>query len=108
MTVNSLETLNLLRLGDIYGDGASNVDLRFAKVLRLGKTRTNVGIDLYNVFNSNTASACQEVGIDPQEYDREYCSETGTRPGSGRSPLCSQSPIVRAACACPQHPQAHR
>lgn len=61
MTVNSLETLNLLRLGDIYGDRASNVDLRFAKVLRLGKTRTNVGIDLYNVFNSNTASTYEAV-----------------------------------------------
>jgi hypothetical protein len=31
--------------------------MRFAKILRFGGTRTNVGIDLYNLFNSNTATS---------------------------------------------------
>ena len=30
-------------------------DLRIAKVLRFGRTRTNVGVDFYNVLNSNPA-----------------------------------------------------
>jgi hypothetical protein len=55
------ETVNLLRLGDVYGDRVNNVDLRFAKVLRFGSTRTNIGIDLYNVFNSNTTSTYEAV-----------------------------------------------
>jgi hypothetical protein len=36
-------------------------DRRFAKILRLGKTRTNVGVDPYNVFNSNTATTCEAI-----------------------------------------------
>ena len=36
-------------------------DRRFAKILRLGKTRANVGVDLYNVFNSNTAATCEAI-----------------------------------------------
>jgi hypothetical protein len=33
------------------------VDLRVAKVLRLGGTRSNVGFDLYNLFNANPGTA---------------------------------------------------
>lgn len=29
------------------------MDLRIAKLLRYGRTRTNVGLDVYNAFNSN-------------------------------------------------------
>ena len=29
------------------------IDLRVAKILRFGRTRTNVGVDLYNLFNSS-------------------------------------------------------
>jgi len=31
----------------------NQVDMRFAKVLRFGHTRTLVGLDLYNLFNAN-------------------------------------------------------
>ena len=30
----------------------NEIDLRFAKVLRFGRTRTAVGIDVFNVMNS--------------------------------------------------------
>ena len=30
----------------------NEIDLRFAKILKFGRTRTNVGFDLYNVLNS--------------------------------------------------------
>ena len=30
--------------------------MRFAKVLRFGRTRTDVGVDLYNLLNSNYAT----------------------------------------------------
>jgi hypothetical protein len=45
--------INLLAPGERFGDRVNEVDLRVAKVLRFGRTRTNVGIDLYNVFNSS-------------------------------------------------------
>ena len=38
--------------GDAWGDRVNEIDLRIAKVLRFGRTRTNVGIDVYNLINS--------------------------------------------------------
>ena len=35
----------------------TQVDMRFAKVVRLGRTRTDIGIDLWNLFNTNYATA---------------------------------------------------
>ena len=35
----------------------NSVDMRFGKILRFGRTRTNVGIDLYNLFNGNIGTA---------------------------------------------------
>ena len=39
--------------GDVWGDRVNELDLRFAKILRFGRTRTNIGFDVYNVINSN-------------------------------------------------------
>jgi hypothetical protein len=46
-------TVNLIAPGSLYGDRVNELDLRIAKVLRLGRTRTNVGFDIYNVLNAN-------------------------------------------------------
>jgi hypothetical protein len=48
---------NLLLPGDLYTPRLTYVDVRLAKVLRFQSTRTIVGFDLYNLFNSNTATA---------------------------------------------------
>jgi hypothetical protein len=45
-------TVNLIEPGTLYGDRINQFDMRFAKILRFGRTRTNVGIDLYNVANA--------------------------------------------------------
>jgi hypothetical protein len=45
-------TVNLIEPGTLYGDRVTQVDMRFAKILRFGRTRTNVGVDLYNIANS--------------------------------------------------------
>ena len=33
--------------------------MRFAKVLRFGRTRTDIGVDLWNLFNTNYATTYQ-------------------------------------------------
>ena len=57
-TVNgSTRTLNLLIPGQTFADRINQVDLRLTKILRMGGTRTSVGIDVLNLFNANTAVA---------------------------------------------------
>jgi hypothetical protein len=42
----------------IYADNRrTQVDMRFAKVLRFGRTRSDIGVDLFNLFNTNYATA---------------------------------------------------
>jgi hypothetical protein len=58
-------TLDLAKLGQVYPDRLNTVDMRFTKVLRFGRTRTNVGVDLYNLFNANTGTTFnQNFGTD--------------------------------------------
>ena len=45
-------TVNLIEPGTLYGDRVNQFDLRLAKNLRFGRTRTNVGFDISNVFNT--------------------------------------------------------
>ncbi len=55
-------TLNLLSPGVLYTLRRTNlVDMRFAKILRFGGNRLDVGIDLYNLFNSNITTGYQQT-----------------------------------------------
>ena len=45
--------------------------MRFAKILRFGRTRTDIGIDVQNLFNSNYATA----------WDNTYQIVNTTQPG---------------------------
>jgi hypothetical protein len=46
-------TVNIIEPGVLWGDRVNIIDLRVAKILRFGRTRTNVGVDVYNLFNSS-------------------------------------------------------
>jgi len=64
-------TLNLAPQGTVYPDRLNTVDMRVSKILRFGRTRTKVGIDLYNLFNSNTGTGFnQNYGTDGSTYLR--------------------------------------
>ncbi len=43
------QSINLLSPGQVWGDRINEINLRVAKVLRFGRTRTNVGVDIFNV-----------------------------------------------------------
>jgi hypothetical protein len=51
-------TVQLVDNGDhrLYVDNRrTQFDMRFAKTLRFGRTRTDIGVDLYNLLNNNYA-----------------------------------------------------
>jgi len=45
-------TVNVVPPGGLYGDRRNQFDLRVGKVLRFGRTRTKVNLDINNVFNA--------------------------------------------------------
>ena len=65
------QSVNLLPPSSLFGERVNSVDMRFGKILRFGGTRTNVGIDLYNLFNSNVGTAFnQGFGTDGATWMR--------------------------------------
>jgi hypothetical protein len=55
-------TVNLLNPGQLYTLARINlVDMRFAKIFRFMDRRADVGIDLYNLFNSNVTTVYQQT-----------------------------------------------
>jgi hypothetical protein len=47
-------TINLVEPGQVWGDRVNALDLRFAKILRFGRMRNTIGIDVYHAINSDT------------------------------------------------------
>ncbi len=46
-------TVNLVEPQTEFGDRIDQLDLRFGKILRFGRTRTNLNVDIVNALNSN-------------------------------------------------------
>ena len=65
------QSVNLVLPSSLFGERVNSVDMRFGKILRFGGTRTNIGIDLYNMFNSNAGTAFnQGFGADGATWMR--------------------------------------
>jgi hypothetical protein len=56
-------TVNLVTPGSLYGDRTNQIDLRLAKILKFGRTRTQVGLDVYNVLNSSAVLTYNQAYI---------------------------------------------
>jgi hypothetical protein len=59
--LNNQQSVNLLLPGELYGDYIRQVDLRFGKNLRFGRTRSLVALDVYNLFNANPGLTYQQA-----------------------------------------------
>jgi hypothetical protein len=71
-TATGNQVVDLLDANQLFAeDRLTQVDMRFAKVLRFGGRRADFGVDLYNLFNTNTATG----------YDTTY--DYGTTDGGG-------------------------
>jgi len=50
--VGTTVPINLVAPGEVWGDRVNALDLRFAKILRFGSVRYNIGFDIVNATNS--------------------------------------------------------
>jgi hypothetical protein len=53
LTSGTTKTVNLVPNSSMYGEGHRQLDLKVAKVFRFGRTRANVGMDIFNLFNTD-------------------------------------------------------
>jgi hypothetical protein len=72
-------TVNLITPNSLYGARQNNLDMRLAKVLRYGRTRAQIGLDIYNVTNTDVVTTYNQnfvaggswltpTGIQPARY----------------------------------------
>jgi carboxypeptidase family protein len=54
-------TVNLIPPETFFAERRNNVDLRLSKILRYGRTRTQVGVDVYNLMNNDTVTGFSET-----------------------------------------------
>ena len=53
--------INVVESGKQFGPRTNMLDLRFAKILRYGRTRTNLSLDLFNALNGNVGTAFNQT-----------------------------------------------
>jgi hypothetical protein len=58
-------TINLLVPGEVFGDRINQLDFRVGKVLRFGRYRTQIAVDLYNALNSSAIEGYNQGYIAP-------------------------------------------
>jgi hypothetical protein len=57
-------TVNLIEPNTLYSDRRNNIDLRIAKIVRYGRTRTQIGVDVYNLTNTDSVTSFNQT-FDP-------------------------------------------
>ena len=54
-------TVNLIPPATFFSDRRNNIDFRVAKIIRYGRTRTLVGVDIYNLTNTDVATGFNQT-----------------------------------------------
>ena len=79
-------SIDLVKPGEVWGDRVNELNLRFAKVLRFSRTRTHVGIDVFNVLNSDAILTYnQTFRSTVRGSRRSRCSRRGSSRSARRS-----------------------
>ena len=60
-TTATTYTVDLLNTGELYGEGYTEFDLKLAKNIRFASKRLNVGVDIYNLFNTDAIRSYQDT-----------------------------------------------
>jgi hypothetical protein len=58
---NGFTNVTMTTPGMLYPERRNQVDMRFAKILRFGRSRYDIGVDLYNMLNANTTLGYDET-----------------------------------------------
>ncbi len=74
--------IDLVAPGEVWGDRVNEVNLRFAKILRFGRMRTHVGLDVFNILNSDAIL----------DYNQTYTPPTATSPSLWLAPQSVLTP----------------
>jgi len=72
--------VNLLDTGDLYGEGLRMWDLKFSKNFRFARKRLNIGVDIFNVFNSDAATGYQNNYTAFRQPDGTYVEDNPATP----------------------------
>jgi hypothetical protein len=56
-------TVNLIQPGTFYADRRNNLDFRVAKILRYGRTRAQLGVDVYNATNTDVVTTYNQTFV---------------------------------------------
>jgi hypothetical protein len=62
----TFKVVNLIEPGTMFGPRLNQLDLRFSKLLNVGRARARVGIDLYNALNVSTVTALSSAYVNWQ------------------------------------------
>ncbi|PYR51806.1 MAG: hypothetical protein DMF89_04630, partial [Acidobacteria bacterium] len=54
-------TVNLVAPATLYAPRRNNLDFRVAKILRYGRTRTQIGVDIYNATNTDVVTTYNQT-----------------------------------------------
>ena len=74
--------VDLVAPGQVWGDRVNELDFRFAKILKFGRMRTNVGVDIYNILNQAAVLT----------YNTTYVAPTATAPSNWLAPTSVLTP----------------
>ena len=80
--VGNTVPVSLVRPGEVWGDRVNAIDLRFAKILRIGRVRHTIGVDVYNALNSDATLT----------YNQSFNPATTTGSQAWRAPLSVLTP----------------
>jgi len=56
-------SVNLIQPNTFFSDRRNNIDLRFSKILRFGRTRAQVGLDVYNATNTDVVTGFNQTFV---------------------------------------------